>query len=73
MQHKSFYAVDLRAKEDQYAIFLARTSVIFPKRDMIIVLVLNSMPHFFYCFCILWFAVGLDESTNHVEALWTMT
>jgi len=40
---------------------------------MIIVLVLNSMPHFFYCFCILWFAVGLDESTNHVEALWTMT
>jgi len=29
MQHKCFYAVDLRVKEDQYAIFLARTSVTF--------------------------------------------
>jgi len=29
MQHKCFYAVDLRAKEDQCAIFLVRPSVTF--------------------------------------------
>ena len=31
------------------------------------------MPQFLYCICILWFAIGLHESTNHVEALWAMT
>jgi hypothetical protein len=38
--------------------------------DIIILLVLNSMSYF-YCFYILWFAIGLGESANHVEALWT--
>jgi hypothetical protein len=37
--------------------------------DIIILLVSNSMSYF-YCFYILWFAIGLGESANHVEALW---
>lgn len=38
MQQKCYYAVDLRAKEDQYAIFPVRASVTFQKPGMIIVL-----------------------------------
>jgi len=53
--------------------FLSEHQSHFEKRNIIIVLALNSMPYLFHCFCILWFGVGLDESTNHVEALWTMT